>query len=331
MDKGYFIQYFEPGERLTEYFTLRKTELRDYEGKAYLSLELGDKTGRISGSYWGDDVLELSETLKDIDVIKVRGVVTERRGKNFFKIEKIRHAEADEFDIERLLPHGKYKPQDLFKVYKKRVSALKDEELKKLFNVKIFDDKDFSELLMKAPGGKLWHHTYLGGLLEHSLAVHRICLSTSILYPETNRDMLLAGSLLHDIGKVFELSATSHINYTVQGRLMGHIYLGAQWLSQNAQEILSPEKFEHLLHLILSHHGEGKMGSPVKPMTIEANILHHADLTDSQTNAFSRVIGREKDSGQDFSKWVKIADRFLYLKPYQEETKETVNGVDEEN
>ncbi len=322
MDKGYFIQFMEPGERLTEFFALRKNELRDYEGKPYLALELGDRTGRISASYWGDDAMDIHTDLHNVSVIKVRGVVTERRGKNFFKIERLRPAENDEFELERLLPLGKYTADQLMAAYRKRVNALGDGQLERIFKEKVFENEELLNGLRFAPGGKLWHHTYLGGLLEHSLSVHRICLSASLQYPDIDRPLLLAAALLHDIGKIFEFSTSVHIDYTEKGRLMGHIFLGAEWAGANCCEYLDYDRLNHLVHMILSHHGEGQMGSPVKPLTIEASILHHADLMDSQANAFSRVIEREKDSGYSFSNWVKIAERFLYLKPYQQEEEE---------
>ncbi|MFP4459994.1 MAG: 3'-5' exoribonuclease YhaM family protein [Candidatus Zixiibacteriota bacterium] len=321
MSERLVIIDYSPGTRITDFFVLRKIELRAYDGKPFLSLELGDKSGRIKGSFWGDAAKELREILKPGTVVKIKGIVIERHAKNFFKIDRLRPANHGEYDPVELINSGKHHPDWLFAKWKKRAATISNKLLRNIFDILLKDEQFVSRLKM-APGGKLWHHSYLGGLLEHMLSVERICRLMAKLYPMTDKDLLVAGALLHDIGKVDELSSDSlFIDYTEEGRLSGHIIIGHDKISRIIDSIndFPIDLKKHLLHLILSHHGDLGLGSPVKPLTLEASILHHADMMDSQAAAFRRVINREKGSGDSFSKWVNLAERYLYLKPYQED------------
>jgi 3'-5' exoribonuclease len=176
-------------------------------------------------------------------------------------------------------------------------------------------DADFRRAFLEAPGGKLWHHASLGGLAEHTVKLAQVADAICPHYPALNRDLLVTGALLHDVGKVMEYTSDAAIEYSVEGRLMGHIVQGVLLVENKLAAIpdFPPETRRQVLHLILSHQGEPTMSSPVKPMTPEALVLHFLDEIDSKLDAFARVRAATPE-GQDFSEYVKLMERFFYLK-----------------
>ncbi len=306
------------GEAFTGYYALRRLEKRDYQGKCYLTFEFGDSSGRFAGIYWGDDALQLSESLGKTSVVKIQGVMNEYKGRPQIKVFEIRSARDDEFDANLLLPDADIAQEDLAESIQDVIDTIEDESLKKLMCY-FFEDADFLSKFTSTPAGKLWHGAYIGGLAEHTLNVAKICGHVSTIFDLCRHDLLVAGALLHDIGKVEELTGEAAFDYTVKGRLIGHIVLGERMLTNAIESIEGfPEKTTaELSHMLLSHHGDPEMGSPVVPKTIEAVILHHADYLESQVNAFTHVIEKEMETGAEFSSWVKPASRMLYLEPYR--------------
>jgi 3'-5' exoribonuclease len=172
---------------------------------------------------------------------------------------------------------------------------------------------------MDAPGGKLWHHAYLGGLLEHTIAVVELCRTMAGIYPMVNRDLLMTGAILHDIGKIEEYGyGRGFIDFTDEGRLWGHISIGAQCVRAAIEELEREDGFPEelktqVVHLILSHQGELEHGSPVLPQTLEAMILYYADEMDSKANALKHIIERDAKSGRTWSQYINLLDRFIYI------------------
>jgi 3'-5' exoribonuclease len=193
------------------------------------------------------------------------------------------------------------------------IASLTDEHLQKLLQ-SLFEDDSIWQQFAETPGGKLWHHPYLGGLAEHTLSLAKLCDLLAAHYKQLNRDLLIAGALLHDIGKIEELETKTGIDYSIEGRLLGHITIGALFVEKSVEQIEGfPEELRRqLLHLILSHQGEGTMGSPVKPMTPEALALHYADDLDSKLNAVERIRANTPE-GQPFSDYIKLMERFFYF------------------
>ncbi len=175
----------------------------------------------------------------------------------------------------------------------------------------LFADREFVAAFLRAPAGKLWHHNRIAGLIQHTAAVCRLCSILARMYPEVDRELLIAGAILHDIGKIEEFHYDTAIDYTDRGRLVGHIVIGAQRTAQRAAQIsgFPPELLDSLLHLILSHQGEH--GSPVLPATREAFLLHFADQIDAKMDALRRITGTMA-AGEQW-KFVKLLDRFLFL------------------
>jgi 3'-5' exoribonuclease len=276
-------------------------------------LELGDKTGRIDGVAW-DNPEELYDQAETGDIVKIKGWVTTYKEMPQIKVERLKKASEVETDISDFLPATDKDIDTLFQELKKVSDTIENNHLHKLMQL-ILEDPYITEELKKAPGGKLWHHTYVGGLLEHTLKVADICEEVAKSYELINRDLLITGALLHDLGKIKGYSGKGFFDYTDEGRLIGHIISGIELVDQKLGMIedFPADIVLQLKHLIISHHGELEFASPVVPMTIEAIILHHADEMDAQVNAFSRIIKTQKVKGKRWSDWVNLINRYIYL------------------
>jgi 3'-5' exoribonuclease len=195
------------------------------------------------------------------------------------------------------------------------VKGVKDPDLSRLLTTIFPDPPDTEEArrFRQAPAGKSMHHDYIGGLLEHTVSVAAICRFLSGHYEEVDGDMLIAGALLHDIGKVRELSYEGAFDYTDEGRLLGHLTMGAEWVSGECARIegFSPHKAILLKHMILSHHGELEYGSPKRPKTLEAILLHFVENMDSKANAFLEAMGNLRE-GAVWTDYQRMFERYLY-------------------
>lgn len=311
------IQNLKPADSVLSFLILRKKETRQKKstGDVYLSLEFGDSSGRITGTLWNN----VSETIKKVqpgDVVKVKGKVITYMDKAHITVEKIRKATTkDNIEPKQFLPSSPRNIEEMYTELKKYLYEIKNTHLKILIK-SFLDDQEFVTGFCEAPAGKLWHHAYLGGLLEHTLSVIKICKFFIQHYQNSvNGDILLTAAFLHDIGKIEEFSIDGFINYSTPGRLIGHINIGFNLVEHKISQIPDfPKQLkDQLVHCILSHHGEKEKGSPVVPMTIDALILHCADELDSSVGAFQRIISKEKEPGKDWSNYVNLIDRFIYL------------------
>jgi 3'-5' exoribonuclease len=314
------LKGLKAGDSFQGFYILRKVEVKTKrDGKPYLALELGDKSGRVSAKVWEEADSQAKE-LREGEVAKLRGVVSEYQGLLDVKIDLIRMAtEKDPVEADKLM---KVSDKDLEALYQKildTIKGLKNEHLNRLLTA-IFNDKEFKQKFSQAAGGKLWHHAMFGGLLEHTVAVMELCYWISGRYPNLEGELLIAGALLHDIGKVEELGGVWAIDYTDSGRLVGHLALGVIYVDRVMQGLgdFPADLRMKVLHLILSHHGEKEMGAPVVPLMVEAQILYLADQMDSQINAWQHIIERDKDGKSLWSSYVKLIDRYLYLGPKDE-------------
>jgi 3'-5' exoribonuclease len=304
-----------PGDTIQGFYILRKVELRSTrDGRPYLSMELSDRSGRCPAKVWeGAD--SIAKEMVEGEVAKIRGVVQEYQGLKDLKVEKIRMAtDRDPVDPRKLLRASTADLEALYQRLLEVIFSLEDPHLKRLLQA-IFGDETIRDKFSRAPGGKGWHHAVFGGLLEHTVGVVELCLWLAERYPNVEGEVLVAGALLHDIGKVEELGGRWAIDYTDEGRLIGHITQGAILVDRAMQDM---EDFPQdvrmkVLHLILSHHGEKGLGAPVVPQTLEAQILYFADQLDSQINAWQHIIERDKDGQRTWSSYVKLIERFLYL------------------
>ncbi len=306
-----------PGDIVLSFFIVRKKEIKDKKAtnEVYLSFDLGDRSSRIRGSLW-KDVAKINKNIQVGDVVKVKGKVITFLDRNHISIDQIRKATSvDKVDPEQFLPITSKNIQEMYANLKAYLSGIEHPMLKTLIK-SFLTDKNFSDRFCKAPGGKLWHHAYLGGLLEHTLSVIIICNFLLQHYSNAvNSDLLLSAAFLHDIGKIEELNTQGFIDYSTPGRLLGHITIGANMVLEKISSLQNfPDQLkEQLIHCILSHHGQKEKGSPVVPMTIEALVLNFADDLDSSIAAFQRIMAKEKEPGKVWSNYVNLIDRFIYF------------------
>jgi 3'-5' exoribonuclease len=313
-----YVSELKEGKSFISFFVVRTKELKEYDNKPYLILDLMDKTGRIDGVVW-DNVDRVNQELQRGDVAKVQGVVTAFRDILEIKVKKIRKSKSSEYQLADFLPESKKNREDLFKTFSEKAESLKDPHLKKLLKAYI-SDSELCTKLKDAPAGKLWHRSYLGGLLEHTLAIVYICESICKLYGMIDRDLLVAGALIHDMGKTEAYECKTLIDYSDAGRLEGHLSLGYSIALGKLEKVPDfPEELKkRLLHLLLSHQGRFEYGSPVLPMTLEALALYYANDMDSKASGFVEVINEEREKGRIWSRWIPLIERFVYIGPDSE-------------
>jgi 3'-5' exoribonuclease len=301
------------GESFTTFLILQRKDIRrTHTGAPYLALEFSDASGQIEGRLW-DEAERVAGAVEIGQVVKVQGAVEEYKEKKQIKVEKMRSAnDQDEFALEKLIPSTDADPEQLWQQFEKMMQSVAHPFLLSLLR-KFFDEPEFVQSFCRAPAAKRWHHSYLGGLLEHTLGVATICDRVAKLYPLLDRDLLVTAALLHDIGKVDSYQQGPAFEYTDIGRLIGHIVLGSQLVAEKIRSFPQfPEELAlRLQHLILSHQGMLEQASPVLPMTREAFVLYYADEIDSKLNAFERVY--RQDRGGKWSKYVNLLERYFYF------------------
>jgi len=308
------LRELEVGEKFVEFVAIRSINVRQKrDGSPYLILDFADRSGRMSGKIW-EQVEEFQNVLEVGKIVKLQGTVTTYQDQKEITIERLRLIKPeDPVDRSRLIPSSERSVEEMRRHLRRLVESVEHADLRSFLR-RFFDDPDISERYFTAPAGKLWHHAYLGGLAEHSLTLAEILLNMTEFYPEANKDLLIAGALLHDIGKLEEYSWLVTIDFTDKGRLIGHIVLGQQILEEHRKKdaTVPEELWNQVIHLVLSHQGTKEHGSPVLPMTLEAILLYAADEMDSKANAFNRIIQRSREQGDKWTEYVKLMERYLY-------------------
>ncbi|MFH1701062.1 MAG: HD domain-containing protein [Candidatus Zixiibacteriota bacterium] len=310
--KEIFVKDLRPGDTITGFFALRKAELLEKDSRFRLAMELGDSTGRIKAVWW--DVSEDQADLYQAGIfVKIKGPVSTYMGANQLRIDQIRPVTKDDaIDMCDFFRAAVRTKDELNALLNAMIERVDNNYLKTLLN-NIFGDEDILEKYLTSPAAKLLHHDTIGGLADHSLNIAEIIVNLSGLYPKLNRDLLICGAILHDIGKIWEFSVDSMIEYTDSGRLIGHIAQGDEFVCTKADEIeyFPEDLLMHLRHLIVSHQGELQKGSPVVPQTPEAVLLHHSDELDSRMGAVEKIRERTGDSG--WSSYQRIFERFFFF------------------
>ncbi|HEX9750308.1 MAG TPA: HD domain-containing protein [candidate division Zixibacteria bacterium] len=301
------------GDSVDGFFALRKLERREHSGGERLTLELGDATGRIDAVMW-DGYETVVDGLTVGGVVKIRGTVGTFRERPQIRVDRMRLARDGEVNPAEFLPVSSINAEDLARGLDTAIAGLTDTHLRALMTA-IFGDDSVRRAYLAAPAGKLWHHNTVGGLAEHSLNLVRLCHYACEMYPELNRDLLTCGALLHDIGKIEQYAVSSYIDYSDEGRLVGHINSGDFRVAQAIRSIdgFSADTERLLRHLIVSHQGLLEQGSPVVPQTMEAFVLYSADELDSKMGALRRV--REKTPEGGWSEYINLIGRYVYFGP----------------
>ncbi|RKZ01173.1 MAG: hypothetical protein DRQ10_02635 [Candidatus Hydrothermota bacterium] len=305
----------------SEFAVLKKTVRRKRDGAPYLEIVLKDVTGEISAIAF-DNFNALNQKIAPGKVLRIKGLVEKFNERIRLKFREA--VEQQQFDITDYVPKTPRDIDQMFDELLRLADRVTEPHLKDLLMM-FFGDPEFSEKFKLAPAAKKYHHNYIGGLLEHTLNMTKFALGASNIHPRVNRDILITGGLLHDIGKIKEFVWFPKIDYSDEGRLFGHIVLGFKMAEEKIRLIDGfPEVLAmHILHIIVSHHGQLEWGSPAVPMTLEAQILHFADNADAKIWMFDRAIEEHPrdEYGGRWTQYHKGLSRFIFLGE-PEETKE---------
>ncbi len=285
-----------PGTGVRGVYLLASKETRTTKaGKPFYKLRLSDRTGNVDCTVWETEYVETG--LGTGDLVLINGRVTEYLGKAQVEATAVKAAPPGAAGPRDFLPATYRDVEELKGFLQFHVGSVYDRDYSALLGV-IFGDEAFLDIFSTAPAAKLFHHAYLGGLLEHTVAVAEMCDFVSQQYARVDRDLLLTAALLHDIGKTQELSFDVAIDYTDAGRFLGHVIQGVTFVAERAGRLpaFPEEKLQLLLHCIVSHHGELEWGSPKRPKTIEALILHHIDNLDAKVKGFLEIVEGSRDA-----------------------------------
>jgi len=300
-------------DKIDHYLLIRKIDLRSTRsGSDFLSAEIGDKTASLNANVW-EGFAELAARGKVGNVVKVAGTVEEYQGSLQIRVSSIRlSTEKDGVQPRNFLPESKRNFDEMKNEFNQKLNSISNKLLKKLLT-QIFSEERFEQFCL-APAGKSWHHAYIHGLLEHTLEIIKICELMCEFHRELNKDILLSGAMLHDIGKIEELSYDSAFEYTDKGKLVGHIVIASNLVRDEIKMIPDfPIDLENnLIHLILSHQGKLEHASPVVPKTAEAIALYQADELSAKVNAYKGAIDAELKPDSNWTKFIHLADTDLH-------------------
>ncbi|KJS14831.1 MAG: hypothetical protein VR69_16305 [Peptococcaceae bacterium BRH_c4b] len=308
------VAEIKAGKKITSSFVIKNKRAIYFREKPgyFLSLLVGDKTGHIEAKIW-DKAEEHNKNLSVGDLIAVNGEVKEFNGNLQLTIHTLKICADADFDPGDFLPSSPLEAGEMLAELRGLADSVQEDNLKKLLN-SFFNDKQWLKMFVQAPAAKINHQAYLGGLLEHTLNVAKSAAAVSNLYPRVDRDLLITGAILHDVGKIVEYRYDRVIDFTDQGRLLGHIMLGASMVEKKIDGLEGfPDKLKmKILHIITSHHGQYEWQSPKRPKFLEAAIVHQLDLLDATIDSFTRGVEESQDSDGGWSPYNRTLERHIY-------------------
>lgn len=310
--KNQFINDIKVGVLVDDIFVLaEKTMAQKRDGNNFLNLTLADKTGAIKGVVW-DNVEQISAGIASGDFVRIQGKVNEYKGKFQLVIKNMEACSRDMVDPSDFLPATSRDIEGMLERLIRTTSSLETNFFRKLTEA-FWNDEEFVRNFKAAPAAKKMHHAYIGGLLEHTLSMVTLADKVAEHYSGINRDLLLTGALLHDIGKVREYEYEVSIDYSDEGRLLSHIVMGLEMVDEKLSEIKDFPKDQLLLlkHMIVSHHGSREFGSPEPPKTIEAVVLNYIDELDSKVKGIRDFIDSE-DPNETWTSFHRVLNRHFY-------------------
>lgn len=296
--KTVYVSDLAPDSNVTTFFVVHEKEVRaTREGRKYLRLELGDRTGTVEARMW-TGFEECAPTISRDDFVKVQARVEVYRNRAQLAVDRLRRAEVAEVDPSDFFPHTNANVDELWARLRTHVNEIGNPWLRKLLD-SILDNPEIAERYKRAPAAKTMHHAYLGGLLEHVVSLCDLCKVVAGHYPEIDRDLLISGAVLHDVAKIWELTYERGLGYSTEGQLLGHIVMAMEVIGRAVGTIPGfPRELEIVVkHLVLSHHGEYEFGSPKLPMFREAVMLHYLDDLDSKMGAVRATLA--SDAGEE--------------------------------
>jgi 3'-5' exoribonuclease len=296
--KEFFISECSQQENkvITSSFVVASKQVKAKKnGEPYLALVLADRTGQVEAKMW-DNVDEFLLAFEQDDFLKIKGLINKYKNRFQLTIHKLRRMEEAEIDFTDYLPKTTKDIGELWRTLTEFVATFQNPHLKALVEL-LMADAEIAERYRNAPAAKTLHHAYIGGLLDHVVSLFRSCDLMCQNYPQVNRDLLLTGAFLHDIGKIQELTYNRAFSYTTRGQLLGHMIIELEMLQAKLAKLPDfPAELKTLLeHLIISHHGQYDFGSPKLPMFPEALLLHYLDDLDSKMEAMRAHFEREAE------------------------------------
>lgn len=307
-----FIRDFTPNQTISTTFLVKSKELRNKKtGGQFALITLSDKTGDITGQWW-DNFEDSIDTFDRDDIVFARGLVTVYRNHLQLSIHRMRVCQEREYSLTDYFPTTKYDVDEMFAELMAIIGEFKNEYLRRLLQ-SIFADEDTTRKFKKAPAAKTMHHPYLGGLLEHSLSLVKLCRKVGEHYDGVDIDLLQTGAVLHDFGKIDELGYDRAFGYTDDGQMIGHLVMETIMVADHIKQIpgFPDELRRHLLHMLLAHHGKLEYGSPKLPSTPEALMLAYLDDLDSKVEAMMRLIAEPQVEG-DWTRMSPMFERPIY-------------------
>jgi len=308
-----YLRDLSSGSPVAQTFIVRAKALRAARnGTLYIELELADRSGSISARIWNAS-RNLFDSFDTDAFVEVIGHVETYREQLQMVVNSIKVARDADVDPADFFPTTERDVGEMLQLLQQICSTVEQPHLRALLDA-FFDEAELCDAFCKAPAAVRYHHATLGGLLEHTLSVAELAVQIAQRYPSLDADLLAAGAILHDIGKIDELAYSRSFNYTDAGQLVGHLTLGLLRVEQKAAQIdgFPAKLLDSLRHLILSHHGEYQFGSPKLPMTLEAVALHHLDNLDAKLNGFQKLIDEDLDPNSAWTEWSRMFERRLY-------------------
>ena len=312
--KTSFVTDLLSEQTITSFFLVHEKELRNTrEGKAYLRLELGDRSGTIEARMW-DQFEAAARDINRDDFVKVQGRVELYKNRPQLAVLQVRLAKPEEIELADYLPHTKCDVETMYAELRRYAESIENPWLKKLV-ISIVSDPEITRCYKRAPAAKTMHHAYLGGLLEHVVSLCEMSRHVAAHYPELDVDLLLTAAILHDVGKLDELCYERAIGYTTQGQLLGHIVMELETVSKAMDRIdgFPPALKTVVQHVLISHHGQYEFGSPKPPMIREALVFHYLDDLDSKLAAVRVALATPSGDEEWSSYSAALGRRFLRL------------------
>lgn len=310
-----FVEDLVENARVHSAFAVKEKSLVAFRSKPgkFLNLVLTDRTGEITARVW-DHAEEMAETFEPGDVVVVKGAVQDYQGQLQLIASQVTPAAIDEYDMEDLVPTAGRSREELERWLDATIERVVNPDLRALLDA-FFQEPGFREQMATAFGARSLHHSYAGGLLEHTLSVVQLLLAAAEIHPEMDKDLLITGGLLHDIGKLEELAGVTVADYTDVGKFIGHTVLSDRMIQERIRSIkgFDPHLANLLAHMVLSHHGEREWGAPITPATMEACALHYADNMDARVQGFKQVIQAGASSEAEWSEYHRSYQRQIYL------------------
>ncbi len=313
MKKNIYIRDIKPGEKIYDFFFVTEKNLAySQKGAPYLNLRLKDKTGELDGKVW-DNVPELDRAFRKGDFVYLQTRAVQYKNAIQLAVMSARRAAPEEIDAAEFFPVAREDPERMFRELESFADRVQTPALRDLLQT-FLADEEIAALLRRAPAAKGFHHVFIGGLLEHTLSVVRILDLLSGHYEGLNHDLVITGGILHDIGKIYEYSYDGLIDYTDEGRLIGHIVMGVEMVDRKIAALpdFPAQLAMELRHVLLSHHGVLEFGSPKRPKTLEALLVHYVDDLDAKINAMQTFVAGDGNEDSDWTPFHRLLERYLY-------------------